>query len=743
MKHLYIICILLLNVSFSFAHNKFIKGIVVDENDQPLIGANVVWLNTTIGASTDNEGRFDIDNILDDDNDMLVGSYIGLQSDTVEVMSCCQEVFIKLYSNTTLKEVVVKGQGMGTMNSRLEPLQTQKLGVAEFHRAACCNLSEAFETNASVDVSYSDAATGAKQIRLLGLSNVYVQMMTENNPNFRGVASLYGLDYIPGPWMESIQISKGAASVKNGYEAVTGQINVEYKKPNNSDPLTVNLFGSDNGRMEGNVDANVSLGKHVSTGLFMHYSNDKKNHDANDDGFLDRPRLEQINAMNRWTINKGAWHSELGFKFIKENRESGQTPHIHPEQDLYEVALNTERYEAFMKNGIVLNHHNNTSIALILSASRHNLKSNYGYNTYDLTQNNLYGSLLFETDIREKHQLSTGLSFVGDFIDQTMLIPGEKPLYNPKREEYVPGAYVQYTYKPTHNITLLAGLRGDHHNQYGYFVTPRFHAKYDPFEWLQLRGSVGKGYRSVNVLAENNNYLASSRVKNLYIAENLDMEDALNWGFSASAHIPVGDKEISLTADYYRTEFNKQVVMDMETDPNGIYCYNLNGKSYANSVQVEAGFPLFRGFEVRAAYRFNDAKVTYNGILKEKALQSRHKGLLTASYQTPNCEKRWQFDYTLQLNGGGRMPSPDSANPLWNERFKPYTVTHLQISKFFKNCSFYIGAENLFNFTQSNPIIDAANPFGNSFDATMIWGPVHGRSLYAGIRWNIPGHKSH
>ena len=317
MRYIYITTLLLLNVFITFAssHNK-IKGIVFDENDNPLVGANVVWLNTTIGASTDSEGRFEIENILDDDNDMLVGSYIGMQSDTVEVMSCCQEVQIKLYSNIALKEVVVKGSGMGTMNSRLEPLQVQKLGTAEFHRAACCNLSEAFETNASVDVSYSDAATGAKQIRLLGLSNVYVQMLTENTPNFRGAASLYGLDYIPGPWMESIQISKGATSVKNGYEAVTGLINVEYKKPENSDPLTVNLFGSDNGRLEGNVDGNIKFNDHLATGLFVHYSNDKKQHDANDDGFLDRPRLEQINVMNRWSFNKGGLHSELGVKFI-------------------------------------------------------------------------------------------------------------------------------------------------------------------------------------------------------------------------------------------------------------------------------------------------------------------------------------------------------------------------------------------------------------------------------------------
>ena len=735
MKYKYIFYTLLFASSATYAANE-IKGVVVDENNNPLIGANLIWLNTGKGSTTDENGNFTISKV--DNQNRLVVSYIGSESDTIIVNPDTKELKVKLSSNVALDEVVIRSSGTGTMNSKLEPLQTQKIGVAEFHRAACCNLSEAFETNASVDVSYSDAATGAKQIRLLGLSNVYVQMMTENTPNFRGAASLYGLDYIPGPWMESIQISKGAASVKNGYDAITGQINVEYKKPFRADPLTVNLFGSDNGRMEGNIDTNVKLSNKLATGLFLHYSNDKKQHDANDDGFLDRPKLEQYNILNRWTYSSGDYHAEVGLKYINETRESGQAHASMGEKDPYKVELNTDRAEVSLKNSLVLDSDYNRSIALIVSGTYHKLNSEYGLNNYDLTQKSLYASLMYETEMTIRHHFSTGLSFTGDFLEQNASITDYNGIIIPKREEFVPGAYFQYTYKPTSNITLLAGIRGDYHNEYGFFVTPRFHAKYDPFEWLQLRGSVGKGYRSVNVLAENNNYLASSRAKNLVISDNLDMEDALNWGFSATATIPVGDKEISLSADYYRTDFYKQVVMDMESNPNGISFYNLDGKSYANSMQFEAGFPLFKGMEIRAAYRFIDTKVTYNGELKEKALQSRHKGLFTASYQTPKYDKRWQFDYTLQLNGGGRMPSPDLLNPLWDERFKPYTITHVQISKFFKNWSVYLGAENLLNFTQQNPIIDASNPFGDNFDATMIWGPVHGRSIYAGLRWNIP-----
>lgn len=734
----YIILLLLITVvSIRLSAQQKVRGIVQDEYNNPLIGANILWGGTTAGTSTDLDGKFEL--AANPSVHKLVISYIGYITDTLIISDPAINLNITLRENTKLNEVVVRGKGMGTIQSIIEPLQVQKIGTAEFQRAACCNLSEAFETNASVDVNYADAATGAKQIKMLGLSNEYVQLMTENNPNFRGAVSRYGMDYIPGPWMESIQISKGASSVKNGYEAVAGQINVEYKKPYASDPLTINFFGSDNGRLEGNADGNIRLTEQLSSGLFVHYSNDKRTHDANKDGFLDRPKLEQINLMNRWNYRNGNYLSDFGVRYINDKRESGQTKHnTDSHTDPYEVNINTNRVEFFSKNAYILNPDKNQSIAFIFSGSGHNFKSRYGINSYDLTQNNLYANLIFETDFGIRHQLSSGLSMTLDQLNQDISLSQSLSHFDPARKELVFGGYTQYTYKPLSNLTFLAGVRVDHHNEYGVFVTPRLHAKYDPIDWIQLRASIGKGYRSVNVLAENNYLLASSRSRNLYIADDLNLEESLNWGISLGMQIPLFSKELNLTTDFYRTDFQKQVIADMESNPNGISFYNLNGKSYANSFQIEASYPLFEGFELRAAYKYTDTKITYNGILKEKALQSKHKGLFSASYQFGNPAARWQIDYTAQLNGGGRMPAPDAFKPLWNEKYAAYWVNMFQVSKFFKNWSVYLGAENLFNYTQKNPIIDAGNPYGEHFDATMIWGPVHGRSVYAGIRWAIP-----
>lgn len=743
---------LLVGTSMLLSAKDIVRGVVLDEYESPLVGANLIWLNTGTGATTDLDGMFELQR--NSKENRLLVSYIGYKSDTITVANSDKDLQIKLANDTKIEEVVVRAQGMGTLNSRLEPLQVQKLGVAEFQRAACCNLSEAFETNASVDVSYSDAATGAKQIKMLGLSNEYVQILTENNPNFRGAASRYGMDYIPGPWMESIQISKGASSVKNGYEAVAGQINVEYKKPDVSDPLTVNLFGSDNGRMEGNVDGNIQLNQHLSTGLFLHYSNDKFTHDANKDGFLDQPKLEQLNLFNRWYYKKDNFISQIGVKFITETRENGQTKHgddEKPGMPLYKIGIDTKRGEIFTKNGYIIDKEKNMSVALIASGSLHSQKSHYGskdlqgtpwdYNTYNLRQDNAYANLMYETEFTRKHKISTGISFNYDGLRQESNLPyfdypDNNIAFAKYRNEYVTGAYAEYTYNLNDKFVVLAGIRGDYHNQYGFFATPRLHLKWNIIEQLHLRASAGKGYRSVNVLAENNYLFASNRIRNLHIGNDLPMDEAWNYGVTLTGYIPLFGKELTLTGEWFYTDFQKQVVVNMDRDPHAIYFEALKGRSYSSNFQIEANYPVFKGFTLTSAFRWTDARTDYDGVLREKPLTSRYRALLTASYQT-NL-KKWQFDYTVNFNGPGRMPLPSETNPLWNKDFKGFTMMSAQVTRYFRNWSVYAGGENLLGFTQKNPIIGANDPFGPDFDATMIYGPIHGRKFYVGVRWSIP-----
>jgi len=736
-KYFYIIISLLLS-AYTMAEDK-IKGYVSDEDGNALIGANIHWHESHRGTASDLNGYFELDRRTGETT--LMVSYTGYQTVTLTVANTTDTLRIRLKGEVELDEVVVSEQKIGLLSSRTDIFQTQKLTNAELGRAACCNLAESFETNPSVDVSYNDASTGARQIKLLGLSGTYVQMLTENYPNFRGAASLYGLDYVPGPWMESIQISKGTSSVKNGYEAIAGQINVEYKKPYTADIFSANLFGSDAGRYEANADATWHLNENLYTGLFIHYSQEKKQHDVNSDGFLDQPLKEQVNVMNRWQHRTDRYIAQYGARVLHEDRTGGQVTEQHQasasmmtSDELYRINTATNRVEGFTKQAYIINPDRVESVGFIASGSYHEQKSLYDRTDYNVYQKNLYASLMYEAQFTPMHNLSAGLSVNYDGFDENL----RSQSFN--RKEVVPGAYVQYTFNLKDKLILLGGVRADHSSIYNTFVTPRLHIKYNPASWFNMRASVGMGYRTANALTENNFLLASSR--RFTIADNLDQEAAVNTGLNLAFYIPLGGKDLVVNAEWYYTDFLRQVVIDMDSDPHAVSFYNLDGRSYSSSMQVEATyqFPFLRGFTMTAAYRITDAKTDYRNAYGQtrrlrKPLISDYKGLLTASYVSPL--KKWQFDLTGQFNGGGRMPTPDAANPLWEPEYKPFQIWNAQITKYFRTWSVYLGSENMFDVRQKNPIIDAANPRSDNFDSSMVWGPVHGRKIYLGFRYNI------
>ena len=601
---------------------------------------------------------------------------------------------------------------------------TEFISSKELLRAACCNLGESFTTNPSVDVNYADAATGAQQIKLLGLSGTYVQMLTENIPNYRGLAAPYALGYIPGPWMQSIQVSKGASSVKNGYESITGQINVEFKKPQATPWADANLYFNSDLKLEANLGANLKLSDKWSTALLGHYEILDKAHDDNGDGFADMPKMRQGSLMSRWAYISDTYMFQLAIKGLKEHREGGQIAHGHTAHNPYLIDITNERYEAFAKNALILNPELMTNIALILSGSIHHERSNYGHKRYDADQRNGYASLMFETDLDEHHNLSTGLSLNHDYLSD-----------DSDTDETTPGVYAQYTYKIGETFTVMGGLRWDHSSLWGSYVTPRMHVKYSPTEWLTLRGSVGKGYRTPHILAENSYLLASSR--QLIINENIGQENAWNYGLSTQLKIPVGGRTLDLNAEYYYTRFNQQAIIDYDVAERMIEVHGLNDheKSYSHTIQVDATYEILPKLNVTAAWRWNDVKATYNGKLRQKPMNSRYKGLLTASF-APGLGK-WQFDATVQLNGGGRLPDNHDTT-LMPEHFKAYEQVSAQVTRFFRHWSIYAGGENLTGFKQKNAIISADNPWSPDFDATMIYGPVHGAVFYIGARinWN-------
>lgn len=638
----------------------------------------------------------------------------------------------------TLDEIIVsERRGIrklrGATNSEL-------ISASELRRAACCNLGESFTTNPSVDVSYSDAATGARQIRLLGLSGSYVQMLTENVPSFRGASSVYGLGYVPGPWMQSIQVSKGASSVKNGFESITGQINIEMKKPQADPSLSLNAYYDSMNKAEVNADGNLHLGNNWSAGLLTHFENGFTSHDGNGDGFVDMPRVRQFAVMPRIARLGSRYVFQAAAKFIDERRTSGQhdSHSAHASYPVYRIGIDTRRMEVMTKNAFMFDRDNDGNIALIASASFHNQDASYGLRICNIDQREAYASLMFERKWNDVHALSTGLSFNYDYFryDYRLEALASLPCSHAIEREAVGGAYVQYTFNLDERLIAMGGVRYDYSDIYGSSVIPRLHLRYNPVADLSFHASAGRGLRSPHPLAEYSYLLASSR--RIEIDSRLGRESAWNFGAGVSYAFYPSGKKLSVSAEYYYTRFTRQLTADLDTDPHAAIISASERQSYSHATQVEVMFEPLSQLSLSAAWRFTDVKVDYGRGLVEKPLISRNKALFTLGY-SPRMGL-WQFDVTCAINGGGRMPDPytlPGGSASWRSRYKAYPSLNAQITRNFRRWSVYIGGENLTAYRQPDPIISAADPWGGDFDATMVYGPLHGAMIYAGFRYNI------
>ncbi len=738
-------------INFNLYASSTVKGKVYGINEgnekTPLIGATLQWLGTNIGTLSKEDGDFEI--LRDEGNKLLIVSYIGYGKDTVEVPMNKTFIEVVLNSDFQYEEIVVEGK-QSTVIEKSSLSQTERITMQGLRKAACCNLGESFQTNAAVDVEYTDAVSGAKQIKLLGLEGTYTQIMTEKIPNLRGLGLTYGLNYIPGPWMESISISKGASSVSSGYESIAGQIDVDYKKPQTSEPFFLNMFFNQFGRFEADFNSNYKFNDLLSTMILAHGNTMNSMHDYNNDGFLDLPMNSQINAMNRWNYMTDNIHLQFILKGLYEDREGGQKTYYDDALNHYGVNIHTERYEALWKSGYIFDGEDYKSIALILSAIDHKQYSLMGRRNYDGKQQSFYANLIyqfaFETnveggnlevgklDIQERdnselqHNISMGLSWQFDEYDENFA----NELY--LRKENVPGAFVEYTLKGLSGLTLELGARYDRHNLYGDFFTPRMHLKYELNSATIIRASIGRGYHIANIFAEHTGVMASSR--EFVIEEKLNPEEAWNYGLNMTTDFFIGDIAFTMNIDFYRTDFINQVIFDLDREPSKVYFYNLDGKSYSNSFQVDLIFEPVNGLEVNTAYRMNDVMMTFDGKLLEKPLIPRYKGFLNLAYTMNDGD--WAFDWTFDLNGGGRLPNT-AKNPMeyrLKDNFPTYLLLHAQIEKKFEDFSIYIGVENLTDYKQKNPILAANDPFGNYFDSSIIWAPIEGRTIYLGIRIN-------
>jgi outer membrane receptor for ferrienterochelin and colicins len=745
------------------------RGEVTDGASRAALpGAIVRWLGTDQAATTDERGQFVLPYSTKATSGRLVVNALGYRADTVQAGPY---VRIALQANAELQEVVITDRAPSY--SSLTPTNTQVISSRDLTKSACCNLAESFETNASVEVTTTDAASGAKQIQLLGLDGSYSLLTVDNLPALRGLSAPYRLNYLAGPWIESIDIIKGMGSVVNGYESISGQVNVRLKEPDKTDRLLLNAYVNDFGKFDLNLNTSARISPKWSTALLLHADHLGNRVDRNQDNFLDLPLATQYNVLNKWKYKSGtAVVSEVGVGALRETRQGGQLGFREGEagNPYYGITQQTTRYNVYGKTSYTWPAKPYQSLGLLASATSHDFRSAFGgseygpdfelvtapdhaghyrpQRQYNGEQRTGLATLLFQSAIgNTAHVYRLGATYQYDDYREELRSgyyapTGTDQVRRLLRTERVPGAFAEYTYQNSRNLTVVAGARADYHNLYGWFLTPRLNLKYDATKSTVLRLAAGRGYRVANPIAENTGMLVSSRP--FSIASDLQPERAWNLGGSFSQYFTVAGRQATFVADYYHTLFQNQVVADPYSLPSLLIIRNLGagGRSYSRSFQAEVQVEPLKGLQAKAAYKWLDVQTTYGGELLPKPLTPRHRLFANLSYAT--AFDKWRGDLTAQWYG--RRPyapglhhqhdagSPAAERVLYSPR---YATLNAQLTRAFKRLDVYAGVENLTNFRQRNPIDAADQPFGPTFDAAMNWGPIYGRLTYVGLRFRL------
>ena len=738
-KFLLLIFLPLANI---FAQQNVEGRIIFKEGNETsaLYGANIYWLNTKEGVISDQQGKFSIKRNIE--SDKLIISYLGFKNDTILINDQNKFIvhFLKPDTQNTLDEVtLVKRKTIG--RSYFQTQNVINVNSSELLKAACCNLSESFETNPSIDVNFSDALTGTKQIKMLGLKSPYLLITEENIPSVRGASQFYGLTFTPGTWIESIQISKGAGSVANGFESISGQINSELKKPFSDFPFFLNLYGSANGRFEFNSHFNKKISDKLFTGVYFHGNQRDQKIDLNQDNFLDLPISKQINILNRWQFidtEKGII-SFLSFRFLNDDKLMGNKFYVPKKSNRFLVwgsEVDTERIDTSFKLGYVSPELPYKSLGFQVSYILHDQIGSYGYRTYDVKHESFYTNFVFNSIIgNTKNKFKAGINITRDNYHEKI----DKFYYN--RIDSSLGGFFEFNYDNLNNLSLIAGLRIDNHNRMGLFMTPRVHLRYLPFKETILRLSIGTGRKVSNIFAENQSLFGTNRL--IEIENNgggiygLSPEKALNYGFGINQKFLLFNRPLNLFIERYTTRFIDQVIVDWE-ESRKIAFYNLKGKSLSNNFQIEIDYAPTNLLSIRLAYKDYDVKADYrNGFLNVPMI-AKNRFFSNVSFETERSLKggQWRFDFTQHFVGKQRLLVNRED---FLKGFSPsYNIINSQITRAINyELELYFGSENIGNYTQANPIVDLENPFGPDFDTSQVYAPIFGRMFYLGLRWNL------
>ncbi len=742
-KKSFLILLILYSVFSNDIFSQTVNGSVfgmVDNKKEALDAAVVKWINTKTGTITDENGKFVISAEGITDKRVIV-SYIGFSADTVNLENKTG-VEIVLIPNTSTSEIVVEDKRASTFIGS-EVAKTETITSLELVKDACCDLSGCFGRNSSVEVAVTDILTNSKELKILGLEGAYTQILIDNVPLLSGLNVKYGVSSIPGTIIDKITVSKGSNSVLQGYESISGIMNVILKNQTSSDKFMLNGFVNSVLEKQVNLNYTEKLNKNLNTIFSFHSVQSSNRVDENNDGFLDNPLITRYTFFNKWDYSSEKNRTDVNFaaRYWNEERTGGQTDYFQNKDEgsksIYGQTADINSFESYLRAGKKFS--DDKSMKLYFNSSYYDQNSYYGITKYAADQFSFTGSGFYETVLSGKNYVKAGISYKYLNINENISFAdstSKSYAGNYLKKESIPGIFMESSFNFFNNkASLMAGFRYDYHNEYKSVYTPRVLIRYQPISELVIRTSAGTGFRTINLFNEHANILASS--KDILITETLNPEKIFNFGADVIYYFNLGNTGGSLNLDYYRTDFNNKIIPDYDTDPTAVIFSNLDGKAYSNVFQSEFNITLLRLLDLKLAYKFVDLKYEKNGVMTDQPFNSKNRFFSTVSYTL--ADDSWGFNAGLQWFGVQRLPSTES-NPVIYQRplnSDPYTLINMQINRNFKNFEVYVGIENLLDFMQENPIIAADDPFGPYFDTSYIWGPTMGREFYFGFRLKL------
>jgi len=720
-----------------------ISGTITNSKKEALPGARIVWENTSTGSESDSLGHFSIPGI-NNPNARLLISFPGYETDTL-IPGEFQRFNISLRQPRTLEQITISAQKEGITISDSNPIKTEQITQTELSKSACCDMAVCFETQSTVQPQVTNVITQSKELRILGLSGVYNQILVNGLPMIQGLSYTYGISNIPGTLVDNIFVSKGANSVLQGYESISGQIAVETKDPDKGEVLLANIYI--NSFQEKHFNTNFSLRKNKWSNLIAFHSvQPAAKIDRDQDLFLDLPLLTRYGVMNKLKYgneNEKGFFTTLSLRYSFEERIGGQVqfnPIEHTGSSIqYGQVVQYHQPELMSKSGYRFS--SKHALVWMLSGYIQNQDSWFGTVQYQAKQRNAYGNLQHEFTYG-KHNLKSGLSFrhllLTEDIRMNEMTPSRNYAGQYIRHENIPGVFSENTLNIWEDkITWITGIRADHHNVFGTQFTPRTLLKFTLYPKTILRLNAGTGWRTANIFSENIGLLISSR--NIIFAEQLEPEKAVNSGINLTQKFEIQEQNYTgyISLDYYHTQFQNQIFPDYDANSTEAIIRNYRGISRSQGFQAEVKINFYQRLEVKTGYTWLYVYRENSSGRYELPFNTRNRWVNTVSYKP--LSERFHLDLVFHHYGKQKLPNTQN-NPVEYQRPNysiPYTTVNIQLTLNAGRWEFYTGIENIADFRQRQPILSWQNPFGPWFDTSSVWGPTRGREAYAGIRYKI------